>query len=846
MPALGARAGWLAQWLPLALLVLAAGVALTMILRATPGWTIDVGAPGDTRFITDVLKPEIDRDTGVTFRWTKPRTTLRLHGTAGVPVALSLRLHNSQPTEQGIRHVRLFYGDRQLPALTLAPGWRIYTVLLPAAPVDANLAPPPLTLESDVLPGSAADGSERGVPLDQFRVDTPLSGAAPWYALVLTWGLAALAGWLWRLDRALLTRRERWRWLRAGLPVGAAALGLVWWAATDPATLAWALPALPRTLAVVTAALLVLWLRPLLRPGRLPAAISIAMLIAAQAILNAQTAIALGVVLAALALVLLPLPEQLPAADQKQTAPISPRTEALLLGLLFVVALGLRFYRIADLPYGLWRDEARHGLAALHILEDPSYRPAYIPEGVDLPGLGMYPFALAIELLGVHVWSMRVVTALAGALTVFPIYGLARRLFGRGAIPLGAAALLAVSSWHLTISRFSFPTIFDPLLQLTALWLLLIGLVGAGRAAIRHGALLLAGICLGLAAQTYHTGRIGPVVAGVLGLLLLLRMPRRWPPWLAGVAVVGVGFLLAAAPLIRYALDNSSLFNERVGTVFVLGEDVIDARPPLAVLEQAVGRNALMFNVLGDQNGRHHAPDRAMLDFITGLGLLAGLAALLHTWRDWRAKFVLAALLIGMAPGILSSDSPHAMRGIDALPFACIIAAIGLATLWRIAAPLLSGYARAEGTGAVARAGSVAGLVFGLALALNAWTYFVAMPANDQVWRSFYPVHTRVGAFLRDLADQRGPGALEQMYVPATLTTNAVFAYLTHGLPVRAYDSASATAAPPGSRFLMSGFFYPQDVDSLVRAERVDAAPDLFGPDLPDGKTPSFVVFRKP
>jgi hypothetical protein len=84
------------------------------------------------------------------------------------------------------------------------------------------------------------------------------------------------------------------------------------------------------------------------------------------------------------------------------------------------------------------------------------------------------------------------------------------------------------------------------------------------------------------------------------------------------------------------------------------------------------------------------------------------------------------------------------------------------------------------------------------------------------------------------------------MYVPATLTTNAVFAYLTHGLPVRAYDTANATPAPPGSRFLMSGFFYPQDVASLVRAERVDAMPDLFGPDLPDGKTPSFVVFRKP
>ena len=147
-----------------------------------------------------------------------------------------------------------------------------------------------------------------------------------------------------------------------------------------------------------------------------------------------------------------------------------------MLAILLVAALGLRFYRLGDLPYGLWRDEGRHGLVALQMLADPGYRPAYIANRVDLPGMGLLPFTLPLRVWGIEIWSLRTITALAGALTILPLYGLTRRLFGRSTLALLAAGLLAVSSWSITISRFSFPTIFDPLLQVTGLWLLLVGL----------------------------------------------------------------------------------------------------------------------------------------------------------------------------------------------------------------------------------------------------------------------------------------------------------------------------------------------------------------------------------
>ncbi len=129
--------------------------------------------------------------------------------------------------------------------------------------------------------------------------------------------------------------------------------------------------------------------------------------------------------------------------------------------------------------------------------------------------------------------------------------------------------------------------------------------------------------------------------------------------------------------------------------MFLLSEDSPDKRAPLAKLDESIGRHLLMFNARGDSNGRHVAPNAPMLDAVTGLGLLAGVAALLHRWRDWRSQFLLGALAIGLAPSILSIESPHAMRSIDALPFACVIAALGLAELRQLLA----------GAGAKARGG---------------------------------------------------------------------------------------------------------------------------------------------
>jgi hypothetical protein len=256
-----------------------------------------------------------------------------------------------------------------------------------------------------------------------------------------------------------------------------------------------------------------------------------------------------------------------------------------------------------------------------------------------------------------------------------------------------------------------------------------------------------------------------------------------------------------------------------------------------------------MFNVRGDSNGRHVAPNRPMLDAVTGLGLLAGVAALLRRRRDWRCQFLLGALAIGLLPSLLSVDSPHAMRSIDALPFACMIGELGLAELWRLVLSALPrGIERLRGGGRMWRGWGAlaAGLALGLALALNAWTYFGVMPADRLVWTSFYPYHTQIGAYIRTLADQQGPEAARQVYVPQRLVDNPVFEYLTYGLPVQTFDAGRlSTPARVGALFVLPSTIKPPDLRVLVQQNDLGPAPVLSGPLLPDGATASFLVYRK-
>lgn len=844
-----------ARCLPLILLLALSAVALFVVLRSPPAHTIDLGAPGDTHFAARFSIPETSE--GGTFRWSVKNSLLRLHGADIGALLLSMRLYGDDRAHAGDWHMRLEREKHALVTLDMRPGWRIYRVLLPEGAATDGMEAAQLDIVSDPYTYSPRDHRDLGSPVDWVRV-APLDALIPpalpplRRALMLTWVLAVLAGLLWFADTTLLPRHASAAPLRVSLVTAGVAVALVVWAQRDPAGLAYTLPATPWLLGMATFLLLVCGVRERIvyrlssTQERWLQFAGLLCLLVAQGLFATRWSDGVGIALMVVGVLLLTIPR--PHHPQPAPPP-QPAHPWYILLLLFLVALGLRLYQIDALPYGLWRDEARHGLIALSILDDPTYRPIYVASGgVNMPALGFYPFALALRVFGIHTWTMRLVTACGGALTVLPLYALVLRLSGRRNVALLAAALLAVSSWHITISRFSFPSVFEPLLALTALWLILRS-VGGDEPELRVTRsslllLLLAGACLGVSVQNYHTGRVVPIVAGLLALLLLLPRLQQWRSWLLLMLALAVGFALTLAPLVTYALRHPSAFNNRVNDVFLLSETALRGRAPLAALDDSVGRHVMMFSMEGDSNGRHHDPRQPMLDLVTGMGFLVGCAVLLRHWRGWRSLFLAGALAAGLLPSMLAVAGPHAMRSIGSVAFACTIAAIGWAEMLQGVPTTDQECPSAESRLLRARASLLIPVLL-VAARLNAWSYFVAMPVNPSVWLSFYPVHTQIGSYVRELANEQGPQAVEHVYVPSGLMDNAVLVYLAHGLPLQTFDGATVSAAPPpGARFVLSGYSAPHDAALLAPYLGDHPTPVLLGPALPGTSDPSFVVYQ--
>jgi len=778
---------------------------------------------------------EVERNERETFRWSQPLAALFLYGFEGRPALLSLRLASSRPEGSPPPELAIMAGEGAPVRFAVDRLWRRYHLLAPtraAGETALRLSIDPYAAEGDprelgVVLSDVATAGPRGpalppLPRASFLLSLPLIGwllalrlgAPPRAALAAGAALACVGGWA----AAFPTPSGYW------LPT----LGWPWWPLLPLATLALARP-LGAGLGVVRRRTEE---RPALTWAGLALALAALLAIRAGAPALPTAAAALGGVWLGA-----PLARRLRAAE---AAP--PSSAALALLGVLVIALFLRLYNLDGQPAGLWRDESRHGLQALRIWEDSSYRPVYVVEGADLPALLFYLMAPAVGLLGPHAWSLRLASALAGALTPLALYWAAGPLAGPRPALLGAA-LYGWASWSLSMSRWAFPATLDHLLVLTAAGLLWRGLSfaaepGAGRGGAARGAALLAlaGLLGGLAGYAYHTGRVAPLALATLAAVRLGTSAAAWrraAPALAAAALAG---LLALAPLLGYLLSDLEGYNRRVGAVSVFDSFELDTRTPLGLLLGNLADYALMWHLRGEQNGRHHLPGAPMLDPVAGLLLAVGLAAAVPAAR--RDRGLLALLLLWgvyFVPGVFSGGAPHAMRSLGTLAPACALAGVGLAGL-------VARAGRQGGTGAPRRLRPLALLAPALLLSLgfNAWIYFGVMRLDPGVYGEFDLAETAIGH-----AAQAGPAAGVAVYVPAKLTGADTLRFLAHRAPPRPFRAGDPIPGDAPALLLLPGDApAPQQAAALAALGPAGAA---LGPlaTVPGGAAPVALAFGR-
>lgn len=343
------------------------------------------------------------------------------------------------------------------------------------------------------------------------------------------------------------------------------------------------------------------------------------------------------------------------------------------LGVLLVTLVGLvfRLKEIADLPGEPGVDLPLIMMNIQKVLDGEW--PIFFTLHPGREGLYIYLATAYVRLFGISYPALRTFGALIGTVTIPVIYLVGKQLFSRE-VGLVAAGLLAVSRWHVILSRTGLRFVLMPLFSL----LLLAALQRAlkGRRPIDW---VLVGLIMGWGFHTYNAWLIMPA-AVVGGWFFHCWMQRDWSwerVWHLSLALSVAAML--SVPLARFAHDDPEMFSLRVASRLVNQENPL---PPdlLQTLGENMARTAGMFNWTGDGVAHINVPLKRQLGLISGALFIPGLAFLLLKWRQ--GFLLLLALAISSLPSALSiafpQEVPNAGRSSGAVGFACLVAAIPL------------------------------------------------------------------------------------------------------------------------------------------------------------------------
>ncbi len=474
---------------------------------------------------------------------------------------------------------------------------------------------------------------------------------------------------------------------------------------------------------------------------------------------------------------------------------LTTRQEIAILVVVLLVAVFFRCFRFGDFPPGLWYDEAINGTDALSII-DRDHLTVWRESNFGHSTLFFYLLIASYKMFGFTVFAMRLVPVLAGLGAVVAFYFLARWL--TGPVPaLIATALLAAGRWAVTFSRISWEASLMPVLEIMSVLFLVKALETRNRFYF-----FMAGGSLAAGIYTYLAFRFVPIVLAFILVYVVVTEWRLIRGNISGLLVYAASFVIVIAPLGQYAVRHQDQFLERTREINVFRE--VDEKDSWEPLRHNVRASIGMMNVTGDGNGRHNLPGEPMLDVITGVLFVLGMAASVWGLRSWRRGHVAGWYLLVLIPGALtiSVENPSAIRVIGAIPPIYLAVALALATIQRSLAPVRHGaYAF----------GALALVLVATSIGANYYTLFERQAHDFAVYEAFTPEYTQIGEIVADRADA------ERVYVSRDYEGHPAVRVLSRGKEYRPYTVADDLVFAAGD----------QDVLIIADSLQVAAIPTL-------------------
>jgi hypothetical protein len=347
---------------------------------------------------------------------------------------------------------------------------------------------------------------------------------------------------------------------------------------------------------------------------------------------------------------------------------------ALLLVAILILAAGLRLYRINEIPYGFYWDEAAitynaWGISVWNRDEFGNKLP------VSFKSFGDYKAPLLIYLLGgiykftgLHPEYLRIIIAFSGIGVVVITFLLTQEFERQKKLPhntaLVSAFFMAITPWGVNFSRFG-------LEAMLALLLFTTGVLFLEKSKTNSQYFYLAGILFSLCLYAYHSAKIVTPI-----FLLMWASLDRQTIWKQKKAVT---LSLALSALVLTPLIQDTLF----GPGFERGKSLIFFSNPALLPQNIASFLSLNYWIFGqDSVGlRHNVPGFGVLPKTIFIFLIIGLVQLLKKKKNRR---LVIWAIIGLLPSMLSNDAPHAIRSLMALPPVIMIASWGYMALPKV------------------------------------------------------------------------------------------------------------------------------------------------------------------
>lgn len=238
---------------------------------------------------------------------------------------------------------------------------------------------------------------------------------------------------------------------------------------------------------------------------------------------------------------------------------LPPQKYTRILFFLFM-AMGIfaRIRQFGIVPGDINPDEAFAGYDAYNLLhygmDSAGYRfPVYLTTwGSGTSALNTYLMIPFMAIFGAKIWVIRLPQVIVGCLTLWVTYLLTKRLF-RERVALCALFLLAISPWHIGMSRWGMDCNMAPGFMIFGLYFFVRGLEESKY-------LMLSALMYGLSLYCYAT--IWPIVPLIILLQLIYGLIFRKIRFDLHLILSGLILAVLAAPLLLFMLVNLDVIEE--------------------------------------------------------------------------------------------------------------------------------------------------------------------------------------------------------------------------------------------------------------------------------------------